>query len=160
MDAITLLRDDHDNVRKLFTRFEQAGDNAKKEKREIVSKIIEELTVHAFIEEELFYPTVKGLEPTGSGEEPEELVKEAEEEHAQVKTLLAELETMTPDDEYFDAKVTVVIDNVRHHAEEEEEEMFPKVREAMGRNELQELGQRMLDAKGRAPKLPSEAAAA
>jgi hemerythrin superfamily protein len=160
MDAITLLRDDHENVRKLFTRFEQAGDNAKKEKQEIVSKIIEELTVHAFIEEELFYPTVKGLEPQGGGEEPEELVKEAEEEHAQVKTLLAELEGMTSEDEYFDAKVTVVIDNVRHHAEEEEEEMFPKVREAMGRNELQDLGQRMLEAKERAPKLPSEADAA
>jgi hemerythrin superfamily protein len=96
------------------------------------------------------------LEPQGEGEEPEELVKEAEEEHAQVKTLLAELEGMSPEDEYFDAKVTVVIDNVRHHAEEEEEEMFPKVREAMGRNELQDLGQRMKDAKEKAPKLPSE----
>jgi hemerythrin superfamily protein len=159
MDAITLLRDDHDNVRKLFTRFEQTGENAHKEKQEIVAKIIEELTVHAFIEEELFYPTVKGLQPQG-GEEPEELVKEAEEEHAQVKTLLADLEGMTPQDEYFDAKVTVVIDNVRHHAEEEEEEMFPKVREAMGRNELQELGRQMLEAKERAPKLPSQADAA
>lgn len=94
---------------------------------------MEELTVHGFIEEELFYPTVKGLEGHG-GEEPAELVKEAEEEHAQVKTLLAELETMDPTDEYFDAKVTVVIDDVRHHAEEEEGEMFPKVRDAMGRN--------------------------
>jgi hemerythrin superfamily protein len=158
MDAITLLREDHDNVRKLFTRFEQAGDNAHKEKKEIVDKIIEELTVHAYIEEEFFYPTVAKLEPQGSGEEPEELVKEAEEEHAQVKTLLAELEGMSPEDEYFDAKVTVVIDNVRHHAEEEEEEMFPKVREAMGRNELQELGHRMLEAKEQAPKLPSQAA--
>lgn len=159
MDAITLLKDDHDNVRKLFKRFEEAGDNAHATKRDIVAKIIEELTVHAYIEEELFYPTVKGLEPQGEGEEPEELVKEAEEEHAQVKTLLAELEGMSPEDEYFDAKVTVVIDNVRHHAEEEEDEMFPKVREAMGRNELQELGQRMKDAKEKAPKLPSEAEA-
>ena len=157
MDAITLLRDDHDNVRKLFREFEGAGDDADKKKGELVERIIEELTVHAFIEEELFYPTVKGLEnPTDSGDEPEELVKEAEEEHAQVETLLAELEDMTPDDEYFDAKVTVVIDNVKHHAEEEEQEMFPKVREAMGRNELQELGQKMLEAKKRAPRKPSE----
>ena len=157
MDAITILRDDHDNVRKLFREFEGAGDDAKNEKRGIVDKIIEELTVHAFIEEELFYPAVRQLEPQGSGEPPEELVKEAEEEHAQVKTLLAELETMSPEDEYFDAKVTVVIDNVKHHAEEEEEEMFPKVREAVGRNDLQELGERMLEAKKRAPRLPSEA---
>ncbi|MCA1726857.1 MAG: hemerythrin domain-containing protein [Actinobacteria bacterium] len=148
MDAITLLKDDHEKVRKLFREFEQAGDNAHKTKREIADKIIEE---------QLFYPSVKDLEnPTDSGEEPEELVKEAEEEHAQVKTLLAELENMSPEDEYFDAKVTVVIDNVRHHAEEEEEEMFPKVRDAMGRNDLQELGQKMLELKERAPKLPSE----
>lgn len=157
MDAITLLRDDHDKVRKLFKEFEGAGDDAHQTKKRIVDQILEELTVHAYIEEELFYPAVKGLEnPSGGGEEPEELVKEAEEEHAQVKTLLAEIEGMTPEDEYFDAKVTVVIDNVRHHAEEEEEEMFPKVRDAMGRGELQELGQKMLEAKERAPKRPSE----
>lgn len=159
MDAITLLREDHDNVRKLFRQFEEAGDEAHAQKREVVAKIIEELTIHAFIEEELFYPTVKGLKAEDGGEEPEELVKEAEEEHAQVKTLLAELEGMSPEDENFDAKVTVVIDNVKHHAEEEEEEMFPKVREAMGRNDLQELGQRMLQAKEGAPRLPSEAEA-
>jgi hemerythrin superfamily protein len=157
MDAITILREDHDNVRKLFTQFERAGDNALQEKRQLVDQIIEELTVHAFIEEELFYPTVQGLPGNGTGEEPEELVKEAFEEHAQVKTLLAELESMSPDDEYFDAKVTVVIDDVRHHAGEEEEEMFPKVRKAMGRNELQDLGQRMLAAKEKAPRRPSEA---
>ena len=156
MDAITLLREDHDNVRKLFKRFEEAGDNAHATKKEVADKIIEELTVHAFIEEQLFYPAVAKLD-VSNGEEPEELVKEAEVEHAQVKELLAELEGMSPEDEYFDAKVTVVIDNVRHHAEEEEEEMFPKVRKAMGRNELQELGERMQELKADAPKLPSEA---
>jgi hemerythrin superfamily protein len=82
MDAITLLRDDHDNVRKLFSRFEEAGDKAFVEKREVVGRVIEELTVHAYIEEELFYPMVKRLEARGGGEEPEGLVKEAEEEHA------------------------------------------------------------------------------
>jgi hemerythrin superfamily protein len=158
VDAITLLRDDHDNVRKLFTQFEEAGDEAHATKGKIAEKIIEELTVHAFIEEQLFYPTVAKLD-ISNGETPEELVKEAEVEHGQVKELLAELEGMSPEDEYFDAKVTVVIDNVRHHAEEEEEEMFPKVREAMGRNELQELGQRMKDLEAEAPKLPSEAEA-
>jgi hemerythrin superfamily protein len=156
VDAITLLRDDHDNVRTLFTQFEQAGDKAQKQKRQIVDKIIQELTVHAYIEEQYFYPRVAQLEAEGAGEEPEELVKEAQEEHAQVKTLLAELEGMDPEAEYFDAKVTVVIDDVRHHAEEEEQEMFPKVRELLGRNELQELGQKMLEAKKEAPKVPSQ----
>jgi hemerythrin superfamily protein len=159
MDAITLLREDHDNVRKLFKQFEDAGDNAHAEKQRIADKIIEELTVHAFIEEQYFYPTVKGLPAPDSSEAPLDLVKEAEEEHAQVKSLLAELENMKAGDEYFDAKVTVVIDDVRHHAEEEEQEMFPKVRQAMGRNDLQDLGQRMLEAKQTAPKLPSEAEA-
>lgn len=158
MDAITLLKEDHEKVRKLFKEFEGLGDNAYTTKREVVDSIIEELTVHAFIEEELFYPATRKLEAEGNETEPEELVKEAEEEHAQVKTLLAELQTLPAEDEYFDAKVTVVMDNVRHHAEEEEEEMFPKVRDKMGRNELQELGQKMLEAKDRAPKLPSEEA--
>jgi hemerythrin superfamily protein len=156
VDAITLLKEDHEKVRKLFERFEEAGDNAYRTKGDIAEKIIEELTVHAFIEEQLFYPAVRNLEPPEDGEEPEELVKEAEEEHAQVKALLAELENMSPEDEYFDAKVTVVIEDVRHHAKEEEEEMFPKVRKAMGRNDLQDLGQRMKDLKEIAPRRPSE----
>ena len=156
MDAITLLKDDHQKVRKLFGDFEGLGDEAYKSKRELVDTMIEELTVHAFIEEQLFYPAARKLEAEGNETEPEELVKEAEEEHAQVKTLLAELENLPAEDEYFDAKVTVVIDNVRHHAEEEEEEMFPKVRDKMGRNELQELGQKMLELKERAPRRPSE----
>jgi hemerythrin superfamily protein len=158
VDAITILRDDHDKVRKLFTQFEREHEEASAtQKRRLVDQIIEELTVHAYIEEELFYPTVQGLDPPRKGEAPEELVKEALEEHAQVKTLLAELETMNPEAEFFDAKVTVVIDDVRHHAEEEEQEMFPKVRESMGRNDLQDLGQRMLEARQKAPKRPSEA---
>lgn len=158
MDAITLLRDDHDNVRKLFTQFEHAGENAKAEKRRLVDKMLEELTVHTYIEEYYFYPAVAGLEPPkGKGEDPEDLVKEAREEHAQVKRLLAELEEMSPEDDTFDAKVKVVMDDVRHHAEEEEQEMFPEVREAMSRTELQELGQQMLEAKKSAPKKPSQA---
>jgi hemerythrin superfamily protein len=158
MDAITLLRDDHTKVRKLFTQFEHLKDaDGPESKRDVVDQIIEELTVHAFIEEELFYPAVRNLEAAGKGDSPEDMVKEAEEEHAQVKLLLAELEDMTPGDEYYDAKVTVVIDDVRHHAGEEEEEMFPKVREGMGRGDLQKLGKRMLEAKKRAPKRPSQA---
>jgi len=156
MDAITILRDDHDTVRKLFTEFERAHDAGPATKQELANRIIEELTVHTFIEEELFYPAVEGLPGGRKKETPQDMVKEAEEEHAQVKLLLAELEDMAPEDEYFDAKVTVVIDDVRHHAEEEEQEMFPAVREAMGRNDLQELGKRMLAAKETAPRRPSQ----
>jgi len=157
MDAITLLRDDHDNVRKLFTRFEHAGDNAHAEKRGLVDRMIEELTVHTYLEEYYLYPVVAGLDrPKAKAEDPEDLVKEAREEHAQVKRLLAELEGMSPEDDSFDAKVKVVMDDVRHHAEEEEREMFPEVRDAMSRPELQELGQQMLEAKKSAPKKPSQ----
>jgi hemerythrin superfamily protein len=156
MDAITLLRDDHQKVRKLFREFEGAGESASSEKRRMVDQILEELTVHTFIEEQLFYPAVEQLQSGGKGETPEDLVKEAEEEHAQVKRLLAELETMAPEEDSFDAKVTVVIDDVTHHADEEENEMFPKVRDLMGRNELQELGRRMLELKKSAPRRPSE----
>jgi len=156
MDAITLLRDDHQKVRKLFREFEGAGESASSERRRIVDQILEELTVHTFIEEQLFYPAVEQLQNGGKGETPEDLVKEAEEEHAQVKRLLAELETMDPEEDTFDAKVTVVIDDVTHHADEEENEMFPKVRDLMGRNELQELGRRMLELKASAPRRPSE----
>jgi hemerythrin superfamily protein len=157
VDAITILRDDHDKVRKLFTEYERSGDSAPKERRRIADQIIEELTVHTYIEEELFYPTVAELGFETKGDTADDLVKEAVVEHAQVKVLLSELETLSPEDEYFDAKVTVVIDDVRHHAEEEENEMFPKVREAMGRNDLQDLGRRMLEAKEKAPLRPSEA---
>lgn len=156
MDAITLLKEDHANVKKLFRKFEQAGDDAQKTKRQVVDQIIEELTIHAYIEEQAFYPAVRGLDLPKKSEEPEAMVNESLEEHAQVKRLLAELETMDPEDERFDAKVTVVIEDVEHHAGEEEEEMFPKVREAMGRNELQELGQRMEEMKQSAPRRPSE----
>ena len=149
MDAITLLRDDHKTVRGLFKRFEQAGDNAHKAKRDIADRIIEELAVHAALEEQVFYPAVRSAV---KGSESE--VLESLEEHHIVKWTLSELEDMDPEDERFDAKVGVLIENVRHHMEEEEGEMFPKVRKALGTNALRELGDRMLQAKQAAPTRP------
>jgi len=149
MDAITLLKDDHSTVKDLFKRFESAGENAHKSKRQIVDRIIEELSVHAAIEEQVFYPAVRS-----SVEQAEDEVLESLEEHHIVKWTLSELEGMDPQDERFDPKVNVLIESVRHHMDEEEGEMFPKVRRAVGRRELQELGEQMKDAKLAAPTRP------
>ena len=149
MDAITLLKDDHKAVEALFKRFEKAGDNAFMEKRAVVDKIIEELSMHAAIEEQLFYPVTRATVP-----ETEDIALESLEEHHIVKWVLSELDAMAPEDERFDAKVTVLIENVRHHVEEEEEEYFPKVRDELGRNALGDLGDAMAAAKKAAPTHP------
>ncbi|MGZ4485851.1 MAG: hemerythrin domain-containing protein [Nocardioidaceae bacterium] len=149
MDAIVLLKDDHKTVEKLFKQFEKAGDDAHKTKRDLVDRIIEELSVHAFIEEQIFYPVAREAVP-----ETENHVLESLEEHHIVKWVLEELRGMDPEDERFDAKVTVLMENVRHHVEEEEQEWFPEVRKQMGRKRLQELGEQMEQAKAAAPRDP------
>lgn len=146
MDAITLLKHDHKAVEALFKRFENAGDRAYTEKRAVVDRIIEELAKHAAIEEQLFYPVVRATVP-----DTEDLALESLEEHHIVKWVLSELDGMDPEDQRFDAKVTVLIENVRHHVEEEEGEFFPKVRAELGRNALGDLGDAMGAAKEVAP---------
>ena len=153
-DAIVLLKDDHKEVRQLFREFEQAGENATVRKGQIVSKIIELLTVHTYIENEVMYPEVRALLP-----DVEDDVLESYEEHHVADVLCVELYSMEPDDERFDAKTTVLIESVRHHMEEEEEEWFPKVREGLGRNQLQEIGAKMLELKKTAPRKPSQPSA-
>jgi hemerythrin superfamily protein len=148
-DAIVLLKDDHKTVEQLFKKFEQAGDNAFVTKRKLVDSIIKELTVHAFIEETIFYPTARAAVP-----ETNDHVLESVEEHHVVVWMLSELTKLPPEKETFDAKVTVLIENVRHHVKEEEQEWFPQVRAAMGRKQLQELGELMLTAKSEAPHDP------
>jgi hemerythrin superfamily protein len=149
MDAITLLRNDHKTVEQLFKRFEKAGDRAYAEKREIVDRIIEELSVHAAVEEQLFYPVTRATVP-----DTEDIALESLEEHHIVKWLLSELVDLDPKHERFDAKVTVLIENVRHHVEEEQDEFFPKVRNELSRTALADLGQAMADAKRSAPTHP------
>jgi hemerythrin superfamily protein len=149
MDAITLLKDDHKAVEALFKRFEKAGDKAYAEKRAVVDRIIESLSKHAAIEEQLFYPVVRATVP-----DTEDIALESLEEHHIVKWVLSELDTMVPEDERFDAKVTVLIENVRHHVEEEETEFFPKVRDELGRNALSDLGDAMATAEKVAPTHP------
>ena len=149
MDAISMLKDDHKAVERLFKRFEKAGDRAYAEKREVVDRIIEELSVHAAVEEQLFYPVTRATVP-----KTEDIALESLEEHHIVKWVLSELDGMNPKDERFDAKVTVLIENVRHHVEEEESDYFPKVRDELGRAALNDLGEAMAAAKKTAPTHP------
>jgi hemerythrin superfamily protein len=148
-DAISMLKDDHKAVEQLFKRFEKAGERAHVEKRDIVDCIIESLSMHAAIEEQVFYPVVRATVPDTEG-----TVLESLEEHHIVKWVLSELDSGSPEDERFDAKVTVLIENVRHHIEEEEQELFPKVRQELGRNSLSDLGEAMAASKKAAPTHP------
>jgi hemerythrin-like domain-containing protein len=153
-DAIVLLKNDHKEIRKVFRDFQKAGDNAVATKGKLVDRMIELLTVHTYIENEVMYPRVRALLP-----EVEDDVLESYEEHHVADVLVMELSTMKPDHERFTAKTTVLIENVDHHIDEEEKEWFPKVREGLGRKALQDLGAEMLEAKKRAPKRPSQPSA-
>ena len=139
MDAIVMLREDHKTVESLFKRLE-------KDDLSVVPDICAALTQHAFIEEEVFYPSVRA-EVEGTLDD----VLEAVEEHHLVKVLISELENLDPTDETYKAKATVLMELVRHHVEEEEGEMFPQVREALGRKRLGEIGEVMETAKAAAP---------
>ncbi|KXF86529.1 hemerythrin [Rhodococcus ruber Chol-4] len=151
-DAIVLLKEDHKEIRALFREFRGADDD--EEKGRIVGRIIELLTVHTYIENEGMYPEVRSLLP-----DLESDILESFEEHHVADVLVMELAGMKPGAERFDAKTTVLIENVEHHIEEEEEEWFPKVREALGRKKLQEIGARMLELKEKAPRSPAQPSA-
>lgn len=149
VDGIVLLKEDHKTVEKLFKQFEKAGDDAHAEKRKIADQVIEELTTHTWIEEKIFYPAAREAAP-----DTKDHVLESVEEHHVVLWILSELKGLDPSDERFDAKMTVLMESVRHHVEEEEKEWFPDVRKAMGRNRLVELGEQMEAAKKKAPSDP------
>lgn len=153
-DAIVLLKADHQELRRAFRAFEKAGERATKRKGELVDRMLELLTVHTYIENEVMYPEVRRLVP-----DLEDDILESYEEHHVADVLVAELAALSPDAERFDAKTTVLIESVEHHLEEEEGEWFPKVRAALGRKQLAELGQRMLDAKKTAPRSPAQPSA-
>ena len=138
-DAVALIKADHREVEQLFREFEEAGDRAYRTKQDLVSRIIQELEVHATIEEEIYYPAVEAK----ARQDGKELVAEAVEEHHVVKVLLGELAGMSPEDERFDAKVTVLMENVRHHVEEEEEELLPQSEKILGEDELVRLGEEL-----------------
>src|SRR5262245_15543087 len=131
-DAIEMLQEDHRKVKKLFEEFEHAQEDQVKER--IVETTVQELEIHAALEEEIFYPAAE--EQTGE----KESIDEAREEHHVVKLLIGELKKMSADDERYDAKYTVLAENVKHHIEEEESELFPKLE---GKLDAEELGAQM-----------------
>ena len=142
-DAFELLKADHQKVKGLFKQFMQLKKNegSGAEKTEVVNEICEELKIHTQIEEELFYPAVREAISTDEGGEGEALMDEALVEHAGAKDLIAQLEEMDRDDELYDAKVTVLSEQVDHHVKEEEGEMFPKAKRA--KLDTQSLGAQM-----------------
>ena len=135
-DAIALLKADHRQVEQWFEEFETARTSNRKQ--ELAGKICAALRVHSTIEEEIFYPAVQQL----PAKKAEEMTLEAYEEHAVVKLVLAELPGVDPEDERFDAKMTVLSELIEHHVDEEENEMF-KTAKKLGTAELNALGDRM-----------------
>lgn len=126
-DAISLLKADHRAVKDLFDQFKEA--KTKREKAKLAAEAMTELKIHTVIEEEIFYPTVrKGLNKAIGKEEATKLMDEADEEHHVAKLLIAELGTMKASDDHWEAKFTVLSENVLHHVKEEEGEMFPEAR--------------------------------
>ncbi len=147
------MKGDHREVEQLFKRFERAGSGAHRAKGQLVASMIEALSRHAEIEELVFYPAVREQMPRS---EPD--VLEALEEHHLVKVVLRELEGLDPAAERFDAKVTVMMEAVRHHVKEEENDLFPKVRSRIGRSELVDMGDALRRAKRVVPTRPHPAA--
>ncbi len=139
-DAITLLTEDHEQVKSLFEQYEELGDRAHASKQRLALKICEELTKHSTIEEEIFYPAVRR-----AAKGNEDLIDQSIVEHASAKELIAQLMQMDAGDELFDAKVKVLAEQVLHHVEEEEGTMLPKARHA--RLDLMELGMQMAQRK-------------
>ena len=147
MDAITLLKQDHRTVEALFRRYESGPQG--QEKQDVVHEIIRELSVHAAIEEQVLYPAVRRAFPKG-----EDLAEEGIDEHQEVKETLSDLDGMDPSEPGFDPKVRSLIGDVRHHVEEEEGEMFPKLAQALSSDRLDEMGSAMEGAKRMAPTRP------
>jgi hemerythrin-like domain-containing protein len=139
-DAIALLKEDHRTVSQLFEEFENADEE---EQAAIAQRVCQLLTVHAQIEEELFYPEAK--EAFDGEEESEELLNEAEIEHGSAKELIAKIEAMSSGDEHFKATVTVLGEYIKHHVKEEEGELFPQLKKT--ELDLKDLGSRLADRK-------------
>ena len=135
MNAIELLKTQHEEAKKLFRKIEKADDE---EKLDLFEQLADDLAVHATIEEKHFYPATRNART-------EELLQEAVEEHLAVKRIIADLLEMSPEDPQFDAKVAVLQEQVEHHVEEEEKELFPKVQKMLKEEELEDLGVVMED---------------
>jgi hypothetical protein len=135
MDAIELLKRQHRFVEELFDQIEQEGED-EEEKVELVQELADNLAAHAAIEERIFYPAAYG-------DNTRDLLEEAVEEHLALKRVIADLVQMGPSDDYFDAKIAVLKEQVAHHVEEEEKELFPKVRRELSASHLEAMAVEM-----------------
>ena len=141
MNAFNLLKTDHEKVAGILASIEETTERAVKGRDELFARLKEELDLHAKIEEEIFYPALE------ESEETREVTLEAYEEHRLVKRLLTELEAEPKDTEEWTAKFTVLKENIEHHVEEEEGEMFKKARKVLSEEEIDTLGNRLQEAK-------------
>lgn len=148
-DAIAYLKDEHSAIERDFKKFEGLGPGAVKTRQKTADSIIERLSKHAEIEEQVLYPVARDRSSDLAGQ-----IVQALEEHHVVKLTLAELTRTKPDDERFVAKMNVLIENVRHHVDEEETDFFPKIREAFTRKELELIGAHLAEARKTAASRP------
>jgi len=141
MNAFTLLKEDHEKVAGILEKIDETTERATKGREELFTQLKSELDVHTRIEEDILYPALEEHEETRA------ISLEAYEEHAVVKQLLEELSSQPKDDEQWTAKFTVLKENIEHHVEEEEGEMFKKARKVLGEDEIEKLGDRLQEAK-------------
>jgi hemerythrin-like domain-containing protein len=149
MNAFTLLKADHKKVAGILEKIDETTERAVKTREELFTQLKTELDTHTRIEETIFYPALEEVDET------RDITLEAFEEHKVVKTLLSELESMGKDQEEWTAKFTVLKENIEHHVEEEEGEMFTKARKVLGEEGAETLGTRMEKAKGEQEKAAS-----
>ena len=138
MDAMALLKEDHRKVKKMLAELESTTERGVKTREELFTKVKQELVVHEAIEEEIFYPALKEHPKT------KEITLEAYEEHHVVNTVMAEIEGVAYDDEKWGAKFKVMKENLEHHIEEEEGEMFKQAKQVFDEDELARLGESMM----------------
>jgi Hemerythrin HHE cation binding domain len=137
MDALELLKDDHDKVKKMLDELGSTTERGVKTREQLFTKVKQELEVHEAIEEEIFYPALRNHPKT------KEIALEAYEEHHVVDMVMAEIQGVPYDDEKWGAKFTVMKENLEHHIEEEEGEMFKQAKQVFDQDELTQLGERM-----------------
>lgn len=141
MDAIALLKSDHKKVSALFEKVDGLSDTAHATRGKLFAEINSELTIHAKIEEQIFYPAFQAK--TKQNTDPGDEVREAYEEHANVKEMLAKLQALEPSDDTYNAKLQVLGELVKHHVKEEESELFKQAKQLLDEDELETLGEQM-----------------
>jgi hemerythrin-like domain-containing protein len=150
-DAIVILRDDHRELKRVFREYRATTDQQTAGRDRLARRMIELLTVHTYLENECMYPQVRALLPELSDD-----ILESFEEHHIADVLCAELAMMDAADEHFNAKVSVLMENVEHHIDEEEDGWFPQVRDGLGRKALQEIGAQLVALRADAPVHPAQ----